>query len=674
MRIFAFYSFKGGVGRTALLVNLAAHWASQGRVVGLVDMDLAAPGLSYLLDDGLTVQAGFGDLMEVYHTAWNEPLDVLAKPVQERSSAPVEESSEAFLADIVQLPPWHWPLSLDPNREVDPQQRMRELIGEWRHVEYRAEVFLNGVAGSISLSKDDKLGVLRIANQFSTYKIKELINIFNKEKQTLASLQSMHANSLLEKYFQFQKEWAEIVAPSMRVGRYRFLHWPLLDLRPFPAWEQRDHYWWLLARELLTEPGGQTGAMDAIRKALALPGIPIKKVEQVLQFLQEDERGWNRRLLQLAKDAAQGDPWSHFLILKKAFPKPKPDEIQAILQPLLQNPPDTWPRVVDLVQWIRFEQPALIVQAETMVRGAIGQHPDRAELYNTLGDILQHHTQCRFFEAEAAYLLALQFNAEFIPSLLGVGYLYSFNLMRAQDAEEKFLEVFAIDGSNIAAIHALSFYYFYNKMDFKKGVQYCRLGLSLELNFPYFLKYDGYILLVLGQERLARKSLSHALNRRLKESSVGMLCLRAILSIALGHPPETCNELFQAIEEGLLHHVNDFDLLLARSILTLEAKPIEEMACGWLLHEQRLHAILEFYLLAGLRADLRERCRQALRWFLDPPAAILENLKDAPLSKEWLDRFRPFAEGCSHGAGDPRDLSLFCPNAAEIMAELFLEA
>ncbi|WP_130469908.1 KGGVGR-motif variant AAA ATPase [Candidatus Magnetaquicoccus inordinatus] len=74
MEIIAFYSFKGGVGRTALLTNLAAYWASLGRVVGLVDMDLAAPGLSYspLLDPKSLLNpefshVGFSDLLAAYY-------------------------------------------------------------------------------------------------------------------------------------------------------------------------------------------------------------------------------------------------------------------------------------------------------------------------------------------------------------------------------------------------------------------------------------------------------------------------------------------------------------------------------------------------------------------------------------------------------------------------------
>ena len=45
MYVITFYSFKGGVGRTLALVNVAAHLASQGKSVLMVDFDLEAPGL-----------------------------------------------------------------------------------------------------------------------------------------------------------------------------------------------------------------------------------------------------------------------------------------------------------------------------------------------------------------------------------------------------------------------------------------------------------------------------------------------------------------------------------------------------------------------------------------------------------------------------------------------------
>ena len=45
MYVTTFYSFKGGVGRTLALVNIAVELASRGRRVLAVDFDLEAPGL-----------------------------------------------------------------------------------------------------------------------------------------------------------------------------------------------------------------------------------------------------------------------------------------------------------------------------------------------------------------------------------------------------------------------------------------------------------------------------------------------------------------------------------------------------------------------------------------------------------------------------------------------------
>jgi len=39
-----FYSYKGGVGRTLALLNVAALLAEHGRRVLIVDLDLEAPG------------------------------------------------------------------------------------------------------------------------------------------------------------------------------------------------------------------------------------------------------------------------------------------------------------------------------------------------------------------------------------------------------------------------------------------------------------------------------------------------------------------------------------------------------------------------------------------------------------------------------------------------------
>lgn len=48
---FTFYSFKGGVGRSMSLLNCAALIAGSGRRVLMIDLDLEAPGLTYLIRD-----------------------------------------------------------------------------------------------------------------------------------------------------------------------------------------------------------------------------------------------------------------------------------------------------------------------------------------------------------------------------------------------------------------------------------------------------------------------------------------------------------------------------------------------------------------------------------------------------------------------------------------------
>ena len=45
MYVVTFYSFKGGVGRSMALINVAAELARRGKRVIVVDFDLEAPGL-----------------------------------------------------------------------------------------------------------------------------------------------------------------------------------------------------------------------------------------------------------------------------------------------------------------------------------------------------------------------------------------------------------------------------------------------------------------------------------------------------------------------------------------------------------------------------------------------------------------------------------------------------
>lgn len=73
----SFFSFKGGVGRSALVLNMGSLLASQGYVVAMVDMDLQSPGLSYNPLKGSLVfgeEGGDYGLSDILH-AFNSQLD-----------------------------------------------------------------------------------------------------------------------------------------------------------------------------------------------------------------------------------------------------------------------------------------------------------------------------------------------------------------------------------------------------------------------------------------------------------------------------------------------------------------------------------------------------------------------------------------------------------------------
>jgi len=81
-----FYSFKGGVGRTMALVNVAAELVRRGRKVLVVDFDLEAPGLeTYKRLKPLKPHPGIVEFVTEFRRTWHapEPLDYIyeTKPI-----------------------------------------------------------------------------------------------------------------------------------------------------------------------------------------------------------------------------------------------------------------------------------------------------------------------------------------------------------------------------------------------------------------------------------------------------------------------------------------------------------------------------------------------------------------------------------------------------------------
>src|SRR4051812_23386231 len=79
-RIYTFYSYKGGTGRTMALANVAWILASAGRRVLTIDWDLEAPGLHryyhpFLQDPDATVGEGLIDFLLEFVAAAHQGSD-----------------------------------------------------------------------------------------------------------------------------------------------------------------------------------------------------------------------------------------------------------------------------------------------------------------------------------------------------------------------------------------------------------------------------------------------------------------------------------------------------------------------------------------------------------------------------------------------------------------------
>jgi tetratricopeptide (TPR) repeat protein len=84
-RIITFYSYKGGIGRTMALANVAWILASNGHRVLAIDWDLESPGLHryfhpFLVDKQLRESPGVIDMIRAYASAATRPVDTADAP------------------------------------------------------------------------------------------------------------------------------------------------------------------------------------------------------------------------------------------------------------------------------------------------------------------------------------------------------------------------------------------------------------------------------------------------------------------------------------------------------------------------------------------------------------------------------------------------------------------
>ena len=114
--IFAFYSFKGGVGRTMSLLNSAYALAGRGRHVLMLDLDLEAPGLSDFLNRKSKKEISLASPCDI--------VDLLAKlRATAKSLKPDQKTLDKSLKPI----PTDYIASIDPNKLEDLKPELGDV-------------------------------------------------------------------------------------------------------------------------------------------------------------------------------------------------------------------------------------------------------------------------------------------------------------------------------------------------------------------------------------------------------------------------------------------------------------------------------------------------------------------------------------------------------------------
>lgn len=144
-RIVAFYSYKGGVGRSLALANTGVKLAMRGHRVLLVDLDLEAPGLHDIhpfRNAAVPASGGLLELLNLYKQGGDQKtsfpdwqLETYATPVWPNLSAPTTNASSAPETGEVWLMPASgrvWPLAT----QTDSGQSYEVLLSDFKWADF----------------------------------------------------------------------------------------------------------------------------------------------------------------------------------------------------------------------------------------------------------------------------------------------------------------------------------------------------------------------------------------------------------------------------------------------------------------------------------------------------------------------------------------------------------
>ncbi len=238
--IITFYSYKGGVGRTFLLANVAATLRQWGARVLCVDWDLEAPGLHHYLAPSAGPDKGLIDVVEGFvegeSLRWRDAI----RPGPKLTRSSEEGRLDLLLAGAaegygrrVQAMDWR---ALYQNGLGDAIEQMRE---EWRStydfVLVDSRTGLSDLAGICTIQLPDQLVLVGTASQQSIDGLREVLGMVARGRDALPyERAAVHVLPVLSRFDQrvehdlakgWSKQFFEPLEPA-------FASWLNADIAP----------------------------------------------------------------------------------------------------------------------------------------------------------------------------------------------------------------------------------------------------------------------------------------------------------------------------------------------------------------------------------------------------------------------------------------------------------
>jgi len=333
-------------------------------------------------------------------------------------------------------------------------------------------------------------------------------------------------------------------------------------------------------------------------------------------------------------------------------------------------------------------------EAAVAYRKTIELNPKAAHFWDVLGNLLTEYL-ARYEEAEVAYRKAIEIDPEFAPHWSRLGTLLAEYLARFNEAEAAYRKSIELDPKLAIAWNNLACLRQNHLARYEEAEAAYRKAIELDPKFASAWNNLGYLLLHVGgdcpgaadafergvagkDERTADYSRIHLAHTRLRQgqpAAVRPLLREALsgflarqrfepralhLALELDDAPEADRQAERARQEwGRTRDVWAANTLLCYACCD-PVSEAREAAWQRLLgvigtHYERYVTLDHLHLLAGLCPDARDAARAFARRLLDPSPALIERCKGQPAPPAMWERFRPFVEGRSAGAGDPAD-------------------